>query len=79
MVFCDFVKTENNKIIYAFGGTSKDITGELAIAPSDPLSFEVTKDPENCKVSLRHIEYMIGRHIQEFKKGMYPPKMSYQI
>ena len=79
MVFCDFVKTENNKIIYAFGGTSKDITGEGAIAPSDPPSFEVTKDPEISKLSLRHIEYMIGRLIQEFEKGMYPPKMSYQI
>lgn len=79
MVFCDFVKTENDKIIYAFGGTSKDLTGELIIAPSNPLSFEVTKEPENSKVSTRHIEYMIGRHIQELKKGMYPPRMAYQI
>ena len=79
MVFCNFVKAEDNQIIYAFGGTSKDLTGELVITPSDPLSFRVIKEPENSKVSQRHIEYMIGRHIQELKKKMYPPKMAYQI
>lgn len=79
MVFCNFLKAEENKAIYVFGGTSKDLTGELIIVSSDPLSFKVTKEPENSKVSQRHIEYMIGRHIQEIKKKMYPPRMAYQI
>ena len=74
MVYCNFVKAEDDHVIYAFGGTSKNLTGELVIILSKPLSFKVIKEPENSKVSQRHIEYMIGRHLQELKRKKYPPK-----
>lgn len=79
MVYCNFVKAEDDRVIYAFGGTSKDLTGELVIMSSNPLSFRVIKEPENSKVSQRHIEYMIGRHLQELKRKKYPLKMAYEI
>ena len=74
MVYCNFVKAEDDRVIYAFGGTSKDLTGELVIMSSNPLSFRVTKEPENSRVSQRHIEYMIGRHLQELKRKKLPSK-----
>lgn len=79
MVYCDFIKAENNRILYKIGGTVKDITGQLAINPSDNFSFEVTKQPDNSKVSTRHIEYMIRNNIRSFKEKLYPEKMSYEI
>jgi len=79
MVFCDILIIEENAIIYKIGGTSEDLTGELLIRPSDNFSFELRKEPENSRVALRHIEYMIGRHRQEFREGKYPERMSYQI
>ncbi len=79
MVYCDFIKAENNKILYKIGGTVKDITGQLTINSSDGFSFEITKQPDNSKVSPRHIEYMIRNNIRNFKKKLYPEKMSYEI
>ena len=79
MVFADLLRIEEDAIIYKFGGTPKDLTGELVIRPSDNFSFEVTKQPENSKAALRHIESMISRHKQEFRQGKYPERMSYQI
>lgn len=79
MVFANLLRIEDDAIIYIFGGTPKDLTGELVIKPSYNYSFEVTKDPENSKVASRHIEYMISRHKQEFREKKYPKKIAYQI
>lgn len=79
MVYCNFIKATNEKIIYNIGGSVNDITGELVIRPSDGLPFEITKQPENSAVSPIHIEFMIERHIQELKKKNYPKKMAYEI
>jgi hypothetical protein len=79
LVFCDLLRIEESVIIYKIGGTSRDLTGELVIRPSDNCSFELRKEPENSEVALRHIEYMISRHRQEFREGNYPERMAYQI
>lgn len=79
MVYCNFIKAINDKAIYSIGGTIKDITGELTIDLSNDFSFEVTKQPENSEVCPTHIEFMIGHHLQEFRKRLYPSKMAYQI
>ena len=77
MVYCNFIEKTDEKIKYSIGGTVNDITGELEIKPD--LSWKITKQPQNSKVCILHIEWMLGRHIQEFKKKSYPKKMAYEI
>ena len=78
MVYCNLIKTQNDEVVYAIGGTTKDITGELVINYKNK-SFRLTKLPEKTRVYDRHISSMVSRAMSRFAKGDFPKKLSYEI
>ena len=78
MVYCDFVSANNNEIVYLIGGRTDDITGKLVIHMDDE-SYELVSPPEKSKVYDPLIASMLRRNIDNFKKGIYKKKMSYEI
>lgn len=78
MVYCNYDRHEGNTVFYKIGGSSKDITGELAIYLNDK-TYELLKEPENSKVYDRHIHSMLYWALPELLAGKFPPKLSYEI
>ncbi len=78
MVYCDFVKANNNILQYSIGGYATDITGVLIIDMNN-RSYYVAKEPSESKVYPRLIGSMIRKYIHELESGQYPDKMSYEI
>lgn len=78
MVYCNLIKTRNDEVVYAIGGTTKDITGELVINYKDK-SYRLTKQPEESKVYDRHISSMVYRAMSRFIRGEFPQRLSYEI
>ena len=78
MVYCNLIKKQKDEVVYAIGGTTKDITGELVINYKDK-TYTLTKPPENSKVYDRHISSMVFRAMSRLVKGEFPQKLSYEI
>lgn len=77
MVYCDLVSKEQDDLTYAIGGSPKDMTGKLVVHLSDK-SFDLDQ-PVNTTVLPRHIKSMLSRAWTDFEKGIYKPKLSYEI
>ena len=78
MVYCDFVSANNNEIVYLIGGRTDDITGKLVIHMDDE-SYELVSPPKKSKVYDQLIAPMLRRNLDNFKKGIYKEKMSFEF
>lgn len=78
MIYCDLIEAPGDIVKYAIGGRANDITGELIISIQDG-SFDLIKAPENSKVYQKHIAAMVYWHLDEFRKGIFRDKISYEI
>lgn len=78
MVYCDFIRKENNHVLYAIGGTADDITGRIWIDLSNG-KYDLLTPPKKTKVYDRHISRMIRLNMGSFLKGICKPKMAYEI
>jgi len=78
MVYCNLIKQHDNEVVYAVGGSTKDITGELIINFKDK-TYALTKPPLNSKVYNRHISAMVSRAMHNFSNGVFPKRLSYEI
>ncbi len=78
MVFCKLKSKTGSTLIYALGGDTNDMTGEVVVNITD-MSYEVTRKPEKTTVFDRHIGKMLRLNAKELQEGIAKPKMSYEF
>lgn len=78
MVYCNLMKKNKDEVVYAIGGTTSDITGELIINYKNN-TYIIAKEPDNSKVYDRHVSAMVYRSMEQFNKGIFPDKLSYEF
>ena len=78
MVYCDYISNTGNSVTYAFGGLVQDITGVIKFNLPDG-SFDIEKEPEKSHVSIRYIYSLFNKYRADFLKGVFKPKISYEI
>lgn len=78
MVYCDYISNTENSVTYAFGGLTRDITGVIKFNLPDG-SFDIEKEPEKSHVSIRYLYSLFNKYRQDFLKGVFKPKISYEI
>lgn len=78
MVYCDYMSDTGNSVTYAFGGLVQDITGVIKFNLPDG-SFDIEKEPEKFHVSIRYIYSLFNKYLSDFLKGIFKPKISYEI
>lgn len=77
MVYCNYVKNTNDSVTYAYGGTVNDITGEVIFCFTEDV-VEVTKVPKTEDAPKRHIMRLYGAQRDNFLKGIFKEKISYE-
>ena len=77
MVFCDYKANTTDSATYAFGGTPEDISGEIVFHFRD-RTFEIVKAPEKTKVWLKYIRSLYHKEMENFNKGVFREKISYE-
>lgn len=77
MVYCNYVKNTNDSVTYAYGGTVNDITGEVVFRFTED-AVEVTKVPKTEDAPKRHIMRLYGAQRDNFRKGIFKEKISYE-
>lgn len=78
MVYCNYMSDTGNSVTYAFGGLVQDITGVIRFNLSDG-SFDIEKEPEKSHVSIRYLYSLFNKYRADFLKGIFKPKISYEI
>jgi hypothetical protein len=77
MVYCNLIQAKNSSAIYSFGATTSDITGEVEFfsAPEKP---KILKQPNIKSVPINALMKMAAKYADEFGKGSFPQKISYE-
>ena len=78
MVYCDYLSNTEDTVTYAYGGLVQDITGVLVFYLPDG-AFDIEKEPDNSEVSIRYIYRLFNKYRSDFLKGVFKPKISYEI
>jgi len=78
MVYCDYMSNTGNSVTYAFGGLVQDITGVIKFNLTDG-SFDIEKEPEQSHVAIRYLYRLFNKYRTDFLKGIFKPKISYEI
>lgn len=77
MVYCNYIKNTENSVTYAYGGLTKDITGELVFHFKTDV-IEIVKTPDMEDAPSRHIKRLYGAQKNNFSKGVFKDKISYE-
>lgn len=78
MVYCNYKEHTEHTVIYAYGQTISDITGELIFHFGEEEGIEIVKKPEKHQVIGRQIHSLYKKHREEFKKGIFKEKIAYE-
>ena len=78
MVYCDYVSNTENSVTYSYGGLTSDITG-IVIFYLDKDMLEIVKEPSASHVSLRYMYSLFNYNRADFHRGVFKPKISYEI
>ena len=77
MVYCKYKETKNNIVIYTYGATIDDMTGEVSYDfYSNVVSIE--KKPEKYGVLKRNIIAILEKNREDFKKGNFKEDIAYE-
>ncbi len=77
MVYCNYIKNDNETVTYAYGGIVDDITGEVVFHFAKD-AVEVTRTPIIEDAPKRHIMRLYGMHRDNFLKGIFKEKIAYE-
>ena len=77
MVYCDYVKHDDNSVTYRYGGRVDDISGIVIFHFVDDM-IEVTKTPDTEDAPKRHIISLYGIQRENFKNGIFQDKISFE-
>ena len=77
LVYCDYKEHTEDSVTYAYGGDYEDITGILVFHFNDDL-IEIAKEPNTEPAPMRHIKSLYGTQRENFKKGVFKKKISYE-
>ncbi|MBR0280295.1 MAG: hypothetical protein IJQ81_01735 [Oscillibacter sp.] len=78
MIYADYISDTGDSVTYAFGATIYDITGIVTFNLTEGW-FEVEKEPDKEHVSIRYISRLFRKYRDDFYKGIFKPKISYEI
>lgn len=78
MVYCNLEKVNGTKILYSIGGFSDDITGKLLV-DFKAQEYDLLEEPKNSKVYDYFIERLLRKHQENFEKGVFKKRISYEI
>lgn len=76
MVFCKLIEVLTDKAVYAIGGCTSDLTGKMWISRAMD-EYEIEKWPDESKVYRVHVERLLRKYSDDFKKGVFPEKLAY--
>ena len=77
MIYCKLKKRGDTSAIYLFGKTVGDITGEAEFY-SSLAQPSVLKQPQNGTVPDRWLAMVAVKYQEQFEKGDFPEKISYE-
>lgn len=77
MVYCDYKEHTVDTVTYSYGGDVDDITGIIIFHFKDDM-IEIAKEPDVEPAPIRHIKRLYGVQKDNFKKGIFKKKISYE-
>lgn len=77
MIYCNLKSSDGNSATYNFGLRMDDFSG-IVIFHKDNNEPEIIKLPKEEKVALALIRKLYVRHREEFSKGIFKEKLSYE-
>lgn len=77
MVYCNYIKNNDESVTYAYGGTVEDISGEVTFHFVTDM-IEIVKTPKTEDAPKRHIKRLYGMHKNNFLKGVFKEKIAYE-
>ncbi len=78
MVYCNLLSKKNNILTYSIGGVWNDLTGLLEVNCKTG-QYVLLEKPKDSEVYMVHIEALIRKVRPDFDKGVFKPKISYEI
>lgn len=77
LVYCDYKENTADTVTYLYGGDYEDITGTIVFHFKDDV-IEITKEPDTEPAPMLHIKRLYGAQRENFKKGVFKKKISYE-
>ena len=77
LVYCDYKEHTEDSVTYAYGGDFEDITCIFVFFFNDDF-IEIAKKTKTEPAPMRHIKSLYGTQRENFKKGVFKKKISYE-
>lgn len=77
MAYCELKSKTDTAVVYAYGATIDDLTGEVNYNFKDGVA-EIVKQPEKYGVIKRHLTGILNKHRDDFQNGTFPEKIAYE-
>lgn len=77
MIYCKLVSSDNNSATYNFGIRTDNLSGSV-IFHKDSNEPEVINLPEKGEEAMFWLRKLYVRHRDEFSKGIFKEKLSYE-
>lgn len=77
LVYCDYKENTEDTATYLYGGDCEDITGIIVFHFNSDV-IEIVKEPDVEPAPMRHIKRLYGTQRENFKKGIFKEKISYE-
>ncbi len=77
MVYANYISNTKDTVTYAFGGLVSDIRGIIVFDFANDR-YAIEKEPEKVKAPERHIQRLYRKQRENFKRGLFNAKISYE-
>jgi len=77
MVCCNYIKSGDGTVTYAYGNRESDITGIITFDVADG-SFTIEKEPENGTVYMRSLYKLATKYRKDFEQGIFKKKLAFE-
>ena len=78
MVYCNLVSHNDNIAVYKIGSVISDITGVMRLDCKDG-SYYIAQKPQREEIYELFVKKMLRKYQSQFRNGIIPEKMSYEI
>lgn len=77
MVFCNYISNTDCTVTYAFGASSKDVTGQFVFDFVNG-QLEIVREPDTEMAPIRHIHKLLRMQQAHFRAHTFKDKLSYE-
>ena len=78
MVYCKIKVRNADSAVYSIGTQIDDMTGEITFF-QDNRPPKLNKQAQKYPIREMHIIRLYGKHMSDFKKGVFKDKIAYEI